>query len=69
MMCRLAASALAVLLLTSISAGQITSEGVRPDNIDPLESSRPIVEFALAGGFLLGVLAIAFKNSKRTQAD
>ena len=42
---------------------------VRQDNIEALKSERPIVEYGLAGAFLLGALVLAFMNSKRTHLD
>ena len=62
---------LVLVLLFAFSApalAQINDENVRPDNIDKIESDRPITEFALAGGFLVAVLAIGFMPSKRVQA-
>ena len=46
---------------------QENDPAVTPDNVEKLEASRPIMEYALAGGFLLGALAIGFMPSKRTK--
>ena len=62
-----------VLSLASGAVAQIVvqsgDEGLRMDNINTLETSRPILEYVLAGGFLIGSLALGFMSSKRTHLD
>ena len=58
-------AAAAVLLMPTICFGQINDPSVKPDNIELLKGGAPVLEYALAGGFLLAALAIAFKPSKR----
>ena len=48
--------------------GQIVEEGVRQDNVDRLDSARPILEYVIAGVCIFGTLAIGFKSSNRTAA-
>lgn len=40
---------------------------VSPDNVDLIPLARPIVEYTLAGAFLLAALAIGFMPSKRVK--
>ena len=54
-----------VAMSTVTALGQINDPSVKPENIDLLPAKRPIVEYALAGGFLLAALAIGFKPAKR----
>ncbi len=65
--------AVVVLCLSSGAVAQIVvesgDEGVRMDNINTLETNRPILEYVLAGGFLIGSLALGFMSSKRTHLD
>ncbi len=42
---------------------------IKPINVDKLPASRPLLEYAMAGAFLIGALAIAFKPSKRTPQE
>ncbi len=62
-----------VLCLAPGAVAQIVvqsgGEGLRMDNINTLETSRPILEYVLAGGFLIGSLALGFMSSKRTHLD
>ncbi len=62
-----------VLCLASAAVAQIVvqsgDDGLRMDNINALETSRPILEYVLAGGFLIGSLALGFMSSKRTHLD
>lgn len=59
-----------VLLLTVTTAfAQTDDPAIKPINVDKLPASRPLVEYALAGAFLIGALAIAFKPSKRTPQE
>ena len=62
-----AAAAVAVVSIVAVqpALGQIVEEGVRQDNVDVLPSSRPIVEYIIAGVCIFGSLAIAFKSSNR----
>lgn len=59
----------AVLTIVSVAPAicfaQINDPSVKPDNIEMLKGGQPVLEYALAGGFLLAALAIAFKPSKR----
>lgn len=54
-----------LLWLAGPALGQINEAGVKTDNIEMLPAKEPLVEYALAGCFLLGALAIGFKTSKR----
>lgn len=67
---------LAILLLICVTASPVFAQNVdnssavvRQDNIDALESKRPILEYGLAGVFLLSAMGLAFMNSKRTHLD
>lgn len=55
----------AVFLAPTVCLGQINDPSVKPDNIELLKGGAPVLEYALAGGFLLAAMAIAFKPSKR----
>jgi hypothetical protein len=58
----------AVLVTVATCAfAQENDEGVSPNNVEKLPSTRPIIEYALAGGALIGALAIGFMPSKRTK--
>lgn len=59
----------ALLTAASGAFGQINDSSVKPDNIEMLPVKRPILEYALAGGFLLAALAIGFKPTKRTGSE
>lgn len=48
---------------------QINDASVQSDNIDKLESKQPVLEYALAGGFLLAAMAIGFKPSPRSASE
>jgi hypothetical protein len=54
-------------LLAAVALGQENDPAINPENVDKLPLSRPIVEYALAGGFLLAALAIGFMPSKRAK--
>lgn len=54
------------LSLTNVARGQADS-GINPENVEKLPPSRPIVEYTVAGGVVLGALAIGFMPSKRTK--
>lgn len=56
------------LLAANPAAAQIVEEGVRQDNVDRLDSARPILEYVIAGVCIFGSLAIGFKSSNRAQA-
>jgi len=45
---------------------QIVEEGVKPQNIDELPMKRPVLEYVLAGVFLLAALGLGFMTSKRS---
>jgi len=55
------------LLAANPVAAQIVEEGVRQDNVDRLDSARPILEYIIAGVCIFGSLAIGFKSSNRAQ--
>lgn len=59
-------SSLAVLWLSAAAFAQSDS-GINPENVEKLPASRPIIEYTVAGGVLLGALAIGFMPSKRTK--
>ncbi len=64
----LSTAAVATVLATQgLALGQISGEGVRLDNIESLESARPILEYIIAGVCIFGALAIGFKSSNRAQ--
>ena len=50
---------------TTVAVAQINDPSVKDGNIDLLPTKKPMVEYALAGGFLLAALAIGFKPTKR----
>ncbi len=60
---------ISILLLTMLVAqpvfGQQNDGSVTAENINLLPTRKPVLEYALAGGFLLAALAIGFKASKR----
>ena len=55
-----------VALACAAAPAQINDPGVKLDNLEPLPLSRPIAEYALAGGSLIGALAIGFFPTKRS---
>jgi len=57
-----------VLAVCNLAQAQINTEGVRMDNIETLDSARPIVEYIIAGVCIFGSLAIGFKSSNRPQS-
>lgn len=54
------------LVAPKVSNAQINDPSVKPVNVARLESKRPLVEYGMAGGFIVAALAIGFKASKRT---
>lgn len=62
----LIAITVAFLLVTSPVWAQVNIDDIRPDNVQPLEFERPIVEYICAVVFLLAALGIGFKPSRRT---
>ncbi len=63
---RILAFALVILLCGAASVwGQINEDGLAGGNIEELPMKRPIMEYTLAGCFLLAAMAIGFKTSKR----
>lgn len=63
---------LSIALLETTATGaaaQINDPSVKDGNIDLLPAKKPIVEYALAGGFLLAALAIGFKPTKRAGSE
>ena len=65
----LAAAILLAFFITAVPVvGQMVDEGVRTDNVERLESSRPILEYVIAGVCIFGTLAIGFRSSNRATA-
>lgn len=62
--CLAAAAACALLLLTAAAMGQINDPSVSTENIELLPPAKPVVEYALAGAFLLGAMAVGFRPGK-----
>lgn len=60
-----AAVLIAGLATASPGFAQMVDEGVRQDNVERLESARPILEYVIAGVCIFGSLAIGFKSSNR----
>lgn len=59
-----------LLLAVGVPAlGQIEVGKITTDNIQLLDYSRPIWEYATGGLFILIVLAIGFKASRRSHAS
>lgn len=59
--------AAAVLVASATPAlAQIVEEGVKSENIDELAMKRPVIEYVLAGAFLLAALGLGFMTSKRS---
>ena len=54
---------------TTVAVAQINDPSVKDGNIDLLPTKKPMVEYALAGGFLLAALAIGFKPTKRAGSE
>jgi hypothetical protein len=52
-------------LFCAASSAQINDDTVKLDNLEQMPLSRPIAEYALAGGSLVAALAIGFFPSKR----
>ena len=67
MMKRILCAAIAASLWLASPAYSQTDSGINPENVEKLPASRPIIEYAVAGGVLLGALAIGFMPSKRTK--
>lgn len=63
------AMATGFLIGVSTAFAQTDDPAIKPINVDKLPASRPLVEYAMAGAFLIGALAIAFKPSKRTPQE
>lgn len=66
---RLILSVALLAAATTGAAAQINDPTVKDGNIDLLPTKKPIVEYALAGGFLLAALAIGFKPTKRAGSE
>ena len=47
------------------ASGQINDPAIKPVNVARLESKRPLIEYSMAGAFIVAALAIGFKPSKR----
>lgn len=58
-----------LLLGATTAFAQSDDPAIKPINVDKLPASRPLLEYAMAGAFLIGALAIAFKPSKRTPQE
>jgi hypothetical protein len=56
-----------ILGLSTIAVAQDNDPSISPDNVEKLPESSPILQYALAGGSLLGALAIGFMPSKRVK--
>lgn len=56
-----------LLMAAPVVAWSQDANVVNPDNVDLLPLARPIVEYTLAGAFLLAALAIGFMPSKRVK--
>ncbi len=57
----------AILVAGATSAlAQVIEEGVKAQNIDELPMKRPVIEYVLAGVFLLAALGLGFMTSKRS---
>lgn len=61
----LAFALVVIAALPGVAIAQINDPSVKPENIELLKTGQPVLEYALAGGFLLAALAVAFKPSKR----
>jgi hypothetical protein len=49
-----------------VASAQINDPSVKPVNVSRLEAKRPLVEYGMAGAFIVAALAIGFMPSKRT---
>lgn len=54
-----------VVCLAPPLLAQVNDESVQEGNIEKLPTDRPVIEYALAGCFLLAAMAVGFKTSKR----
>ncbi|HKQ50260.1 MAG TPA: hypothetical protein VJZ71_19460 [Phycisphaerae bacterium] len=66
---RLVLSAALLAAATTVAGAQINDPSVKDGNIQLLPEKRPIVEYVLAGGFLLAALAVGFKPTKRAGSE
>lgn len=69
-MVRQGIAALILLMICSLPAfGQAVPEGttIAPDNIEPLEYNRPLIEYTFAILFLLLSMGVGFFPSKRVK--
>jgi hypothetical protein len=57
-----------VCLFATPAFAQIETGDISKDNIPLLEYKRPILEYVTGGAFILVVLGIGFKASKRSHA-
>ncbi len=61
-----------MLILPLMMAGPLSAQindGIVPSgNIELLPTERPIVAYAMAGGFIIAALGIGFMASKRTNS-
>lgn len=55
----------AVCFFAAPIMAQINDPSIKPENIEMLPAKTPVLEYVLAGGFLLAALAIGFMPSKR----
>jgi hypothetical protein len=59
-------AALLAAIFPHSSPAQINDPAVKPVNVARLESKRPLIEYTMAGAFIVAALAIGFKPSKRS---
>jgi len=57
-----------ICLIATPALAQIEEGKIPKDNIQLLEYKRPIIEYVTGGVFILIVLGIGFKASKRSHA-
>ena len=49
----------------TMAVAQINDPAIKQDNIEPLQVTRPLVPYLVAGGALILALAVGFFPSKR----
>jgi len=57
---------LAIVYTAALALGQLNDPSVQGENIPLLPAKEPVLEYVLAGVFLLAALAIGFMPSKRS---
>ena len=60
---------IATWIVASAAAAQDASTGAIRDTIPMVKPGSPLIVWAVAAAFLIGCLAIAFKNSKRISSS